>query len=243
MFFLFEEFKNKLVIITLFAAIRNGELLAREIYMLLPFNLRYLDMEFVKLTPCLILMNIRYSAMNGFVDTFKKGGIIAYPTEAVFGLGCDPDNDESLNQLLKLKKRPVEKGLILLAGNFEQLLPYIDISHISQKKLNTILSRWPDGITQILPKNKGTSLLLTGDFDTIAVRVTSQPDVVALCAQTHKPIVSTSANLSGLEPAKTWQTLDSALTVYINYVVKGQTLGHTSPSKIIDALTGNVIRD
>ena len=176
------------------------------------------------------------------VDAFNRGGIIAYPTEAVFGLGCDPDNEESLKRLLALKKRSAEKGLILLAGNYSQLLPYIDDSQIPQDMRFTVLSRWPDGITQLLPKNKKLSPLLSGKFDTIAVRITSQPDVVALCKQTNKPIVSTSANLSGQEPAKTWQTLSPLLLENLDFIIKGETLGHNNPSQIINALTGKVIR-
>lgn len=176
------------------------------------------------------------------IDVFNGGGIIAYPTEAVFGLGCDPDNEASLNRLLTLKDRPQEKGLILLATEFEQLLPYIDVSNISDEMLSTILSRWPDGITQLLPKQKTLSPLLSGVFETIAVRITSQSDVVKLCRQTNKPIVSTSANFSGKEPAKTWQTLDPELIKKVDFVVKGETLGHTSPSTIIDVFTGKVIR-
>lgn len=176
------------------------------------------------------------------IQVFNQGGIIAYPTEAVFGLGCDPDNEIALKKLLTIKKRSPNKGLILLAGNYSQLAPYIDESKISPSMLVTILSRWPDGITQLVPKNKSISSLLSGEFETIAVRVTSQSDVVALCNKTNKPIVSTSANLSGKEPAKTWQTLDIELTKKIDFVVESQTLGHHSPSKIIDAFTGNVIR-
>lgn len=179
---------------------------------------------------------------KSLIDVFNNGGIIVYPTEAVFGLGCDPDNEASLKRLLALKDRPKEKGLILLAGDYQQLLPYIDISNIAPEALQTILSRWPDGITQLLPKQKTLSPLLSGVFDTIAVRVTSQPDVVELCRQTNKPIVSTSANFSGLEPAKTWQTLDNDLLKQVDYLVKGDTLGRTSPSKIIHALTGSIIR-
>lgn len=176
------------------------------------------------------------------VDVFNRGGIIAYPTEAVFGVGCDPDNEEALLNLLALKQRPKEKGLILLAANYSQLLPYIDDAAIPQDKRFEVLSRWPDGITQIVPKNKALSPLLSGQFDTIAVRITSQPDVVALCNQTNKPIVSTSANLTGEEPARTWDTLDPALVEELDFVIKGETLGFTSPSKIINALTGETIR-
>lgn len=178
------------------------------------------------------------------VDVFWAGGIIAYPTEAVFGLGCDPDNQKAVKNLLALKNRPVEKGLILLAANYSQLLPYIGDELIPQEKRFSVLSRWPNGITQVVPKNKSTPAWLTGKFNTIAVRVTDQPDVVALCKKTNKPIVSTSANLSGKAPAITWQSLekDTALASKIDFIIKGQTLGFTQPSTIIDALTGETFR-
>lgn len=175
-------------------------------------------------------------------NVFQQGGVIAYPTEAIFGLGCDPDNQEAIDTLLKIKNRPKSKGLILLAGCFEQLIPYVDISQLSEQQLKEIKLRWPNGITQVLPARSGISSYLTGEFSTIAVRITTQPDVVALCKQTNKPIVSTSANLSGLEPAKTWQSLDPILINMIAYLIKGDTLSYQQPSKIINGLTGEVFR-
>ena len=94
----------------------------------------------------------------------------------------------------------------------------------------------------MLPANADISSYLTGDFSTIAVRITDQTDVVSLCTQTNKPIVSTSANLTGLEPAKTWQTLDPELMHLIDHLIEGETLGFTQPSTIIDGLTGEVFR-
>lgn len=180
--------------------------------------------------------------MTKVFNIFQQGGVIAYPTEAVFGLGCDPDSPEAIKKLLSIKKRPVEKGLILLASNFTQLMPYLDMSQLSPAQIETILSRWPNGITQVLPANPAILSLLTGRFTTIAVRITDQSDVAALCEQTGKPIVSTSANLSGNEPARTWQTLDVKLVPMIDYVVKGDTLAYLQPSKIINGLTGEIFR-
>jgi len=173
---------------------------------------------------------------------YYQGGIIAYPTEAVFGLGCDPDNLQAIEKLLRIKERSPKKGLILLAANYAQLLPYIDDRKIPQDKRLSVLSRWPDGITQLMPKNIQISKLLTGEFTKIAVRLTSQPDVVALCNKVNKPIVSTSANLSGQQPAITWQEVEDTLSNKIDFIIKGNTLGYTQPSKIIDALTGETIR-
>lgn len=180
--------------------------------------------------------------MSEVFKVFQQGGVIAYPTEAVFGLGCDPDNPQAIKKLLAIKNRPEEKGLILLAGDFKQLSPYLDISQLSSTQVELILSRWPNGITQVLPANPNISPLLTGRFNSIAVRITDQPDVVALCTQTNKPIVSTSANFSGNEPVKTWQTLDEKLVEMLDYTLKGETLSFLQPSTIINGLTGEIFR-
>ena len=178
------------------------------------------------------------------VDVFFDGGIIAYPTEAVFGLGCDPDNKEAVEKILALKQRPVGKGLILLAANYSQLLPYINDNLIPYDTRESMLARWPNGITQVVPKNKNTPSWLSGKFNSIAVRITDQPDVVELCNQTNKPIVSTSANFSGVEPARTWQAIeaDAQFASKIDFIVKGKTLGFTQPSTIVDAFTGETFR-
>lgn len=176
------------------------------------------------------------------VDVFNKGGIIAYPTEAVFGLGCDPDNELAIQKLLDVKQRPADKGLIILAANYSQLLPYIDDSAISQDIRLKVLSRWPDAITQVLPANKNISPLLCGKFDSIAVRITDHPDVVALCQQTNQAIVSTSANLAGEKPATTWQQVEKQLGNKIDFILKGETSGLLKPSTIINGLTGEIIR-
>jgi L-threonylcarbamoyladenylate synthase len=176
------------------------------------------------------------------VESYLAGGIIAYPTEAVFGLGCDPDNQQAVEKLLFIKQRPVEKGLILLAANYSQLLPYVDDAKIPQDKRFTVLSRWPAAITQVLPANKNIPSYLTGQFSTIAVRITDHPEVVKLCNSVNKPIVSTSANLTGQPPATSYQNLDENLIDQIDFIVKADTLGYTKPSTIIDGLTGETFR-
>lgn len=182
------------------------------------------------------------SIITDAVEVFLQGGIIAYPTEAVFGLGCDPDNEDAVEKLLALKQRPVEKGLILLAGNYSQLLPYVDDSAIAQDKRCLILSRWPGPITQILPVKKNISPLLSGSFDSIAVRVTNHPDIVAFCSITGKPIVSTSANITGKPDAKSWQEVKEQFPQDDIFIIVGKTLGVTNPSTIIDGITSEIIR-
>ncbi len=182
------------------------------------------------------------STIKKAAEVFAQGGIIAYPTEAVFGLGCDPDNESAVKKLLSIKQRPIHKGLILLAANYTQLLPYINDSAITQENRLSILSRWPKAITQVLPANKNISPLLCGNFDSIAVRITDHEDVVALCEKTNKAIVSTSANLTGENPAMTWQQAQQQLGNKIDFIVKGKTSGLSKPSTIINGLTGEILR-
>jgi len=185
---------------------------------------------------------ITEKTINEAAKVFQQGGLIAYPTEAVFGLGCDPDNNSAINKLLSLKKRSVDKGLILLASDFCQLQPYIDESKISEQQKSQILSRWPGAITQVLPANKTISPLLCGIFDSIAVRITQHPDVIALCRKTNKAIISTSANLSGNPAVTTWQEILQQFPTQLDYLIKTETLGFAAPSTIINGLTGKVLR-
>jgi len=175
-------------------------------------------------------------------QTFAQGGIIAYPTEAVFGLGCDPDNNSAIERLLSLKQRSVDKGFILLASDYSQLQPYIDESAISEQQKVQILSRWPGAITQVLPINKNISPLLSGVYKTIAVRITQHPDVITLCRKTGKAIISTSANLSGQPAATTWQSVIQQFPTQLDYLIKTATLGNKNPSIIIDGISSKVLR-
>ncbi|SHI23576.1 L-threonylcarbamoyladenylate synthase [Ferrimonas marina] len=172
----------------------------------------------------------------------RQGGVIAYPTEAVFGLGCDPNNETAVRQLLAIKQRPEEKGLILVAASYGQLLPFIDDAQLSQQQRDTALSQWPGPVTWLMPVKSRTPRWLTGQFDTLAVRVSAHPIVADLCAAFGGPIVSTSANLTGEPPALTGEEAMLRLGDHIQGVVIGQTGQQSSPSTILDARTGKVIR-
>ncbi len=154
--------------------------------------------------------NLPSGSIAQAVEILKKEEVIAYPTEAVFGVGCDPDSEVAVNRLLALKQRPVEKGLILIAANYEQLKPYIDDSMLTPAQRETIFSAWPGPVTFVFPAQPTTPRWLTGRFDSLAVRVTDHPLVVELCRAFGKPLVSTSANLTGLplvgQPKKFWRS-------------------------------------
>lgn len=175
------------------------------------------------------------------LDALHKNKVIAYPTEAVFGLGCNPDSETAVMKLLALKQRPAEKGLILIADTFAQLEPYVALQELSVTQKERMFASWPGPVTWVLPARPQTPRWLTGRFDSLAVRVTDHPLVKKLCREFGKPLVSSSANLSGQEPCR------SAKEAYAQFgaefpVLVGQTGGRANPSEIRDVLTGNQIR-
>lgn len=185
--------------------------------------------------------NLPTDAIADAVDVLKKEHVIAYPTEAVFGVGCDPDSEAAVYRLLDLKQRPVEKGLILIAANYEQLEPYIDDSMLTDAQRSAIFACWPGPVTFVFPAKPSTPRWLTGRFDSLAVRVTNHPLVIALCETYGKPLVSTSANLSGLPPCRTAQEVWDQFGADFP-VIDAPTGGRQNPSEIRDALTGELFR-
>lgn len=171
----------------------------------------------------------------------KNKDVIAYPTEAVFGLGCDPDCESAVLTILALKKRPISKGLILIASSYQQLLPYIDESQITEKEKQQIITPAKTPTTWIVPKNRHTAYFLTGDFDSIAIRITKHDLVCKLCDLFGKPLVSTSANLSGQEPCKT--IAEVAMQFGEDFpILNGEIGKQQKPSAIKDIKSGKIIR-
>lgn len=166
------------------------------------------------------------------------GEVIAYPTEAVYGLGCDPLNEDAVLRLLALKQRPVEKGLILIASDFSQLEPFLDYD---PKILERVLPTWPGPVTWIIPVQAWVPKWLTGEHQSLAVRVTDHPLVKALCRQLHAPLVSTSANPSSKKPARSALQVQKYFAGQVR-VVNGATGGNKKTSAIYDARTGKCLR-
>jgi len=185
--------------------------------------------------------NLHSETVAHAVTVLHNEDVIAYPTEAVFGVGCDPDSETAVMRLLALKQRPVEKGLILIAANYEQLIPYIDDSRLNDAQRAAIFSCWPGPVTFVFPARATTPRWLTGRFDSLAVRVSDHPLVVELCEAYGKPLVSTSANLSGQPPCRTTAEVLTQFGASFP-VVDGATGGRQNPSEIRDALTGELFR-
>ncbi len=181
-----------------------------------------------------------HSIIQQAVAALKQGKIIAYPTEAIFGLGCDPFNPAAVKQLLSLKQRPVSKGLILIAHNWEQIealtLP------IEEKHLMLAQKTWPGPRTWIFPASSNAPAWIRGEHTGIALRVTQHPIASALCQAFGGPIVSTSANLDGEIPAKDIATIHRYFPSGLEMVVDEALGDASSPTTIQDILTGKTIR-
>ncbi len=171
----------------------------------------------------------------------QQGEIIAYPTEAVWGLGCDPNNEAIVQRLLTLKQRPMAKGLIVVAATTQQLAPYLD--GLPNSALDKLRWYWPGPITYLVPDNGYAPAWIKGDHDSIALRVSAHPTVVSLCVTCGGAIVSTSANVAQQAPIKQRAQLDeepfaSALAM----VVEGPLGDSEQPTPIRDLLTDEVYR-
>lgn len=181
------------------------------------------------------------SEIDNAARVLAAGGVIAYPTEGVWGLGCDPFVEGAVMRLLALKQRPVEKGLILAAGNIGQVeklitgLPggYRDILEDTWPGPNTWLI--PD-VDQIIPR------WIKGQYDTVAVRVSAHPLVVSLCEAFGGMIVSTSANPADDPPALTQAQVQAYFPQGLDSIVPGELGGQNGPSTIRDLMSQQVIR-
>jgi len=172
-------------------------------------------------------------------DVLHRGGVIAYPTEAVFGLGCDPLNEQAVLRLLDIKQRAVDKGLILIAAHWRQLQPYLEpVADDIRERLD---ESWPGPVTWLLQARPQTPTWLRGRHETLAVRVTAHPLAAALCDAFGGAIVSTSANASGRPPARSG--LQARLRCPgTDLIVAGATGGRKHPSEIRNPYTGQKLR-
>lgn len=175
------------------------------------------------------------------LTALRKQQVIAYPTEAVFGLGCDPDSETAVQRLLTLKQRPWQKGLILIAADYRQLQPYIDDHGLSHSQRQAVFSCWPGPVTFVFPVSAHTPHWLSGQFSTLAVRVSAHPAVITLCQAYGKPLVSTSANRSGQPPCRNAAQVIEQFGTTVP-VLQAATGGRLNPSEIRDAFTGERLR-
>jgi len=174
------------------------------------------------------------------VQALQRGGVIAYPTESVFGLGCDPDNKAAIRKLLEVKQRPLEKGLILVASSFQQLEKYLQ--PLEQENQQRVFASWPGPYTWLWPARHEVTELLRGQHQSLAVRVSVHPVVQALCDAYGKAIVSTSANPADRTPARNIAEVRQYFNDKLDYIIDAEVGESDQPTEIRDALSNAVIR-
>jgi L-threonylcarbamoyladenylate synthase len=169
----------------------------------------------------------------------KRGGLIAYPTESCYGLGCDPANRKAVQRILKLKQRPQRKGLILIAAHYHQVARYLQpLSPTDQGKLQ---NDGAQAVTYLMPVRNSAPRWLRGEHTTLAVRLTAHPFARQLCLGAGSALVSTSANRSGQRPAKTWAECKNIFGKEV-WVLRGRVGKRKQPSTICAWSDGRIIR-
>lgn len=165
-------------------------------------------------------------------EVFKRGGIIAYPTETFYGLGADPFNEDALERLFELKGRPRGKPILVVIREVSELtLLAADIPDVAT---SLIKRYWPGPLTIVFKAKEGLSELLTGGTGKIGVRLSSSPVTQRLVEILRSPITSTSANPSGMSPARDYKEVLEYFDDAVDVVIKAERLSADQPSTVVD---------
>jgi len=179
-------------------------------------------------------------ALDRAIHALRAGGVIAYPTEGVWGLGCHPFDAPAVRRLLHLKGRSETKGLILVAADVRQVEPWLE--RTPPQRLGEILASWPGPVTWIVPAPIGAPSWITGGHPGVAIRVSAHPPVQALCRAFGGALVSTSANPQGRPPARSALAVRRYFGTRLDYILNGELGGRRGPSQMREALSGRVLR-
>ena len=180
-----------------------------------------------------------FQCMRDAARVLRQGGVIAYPTEGVFGLGCLPDDHEAVGRILAMKRRDPAMGLILVVSRPGQLAGFVDLA---ADELQQLRSTDDQPVTWIVPASDEVPPWIRGDHRGVAVRLTTHPVARALCEAADSPLVSTSANVSGRPPVKSPFVLRRQFGALVDYIVPGRCGPARGASEIRDFATGKVLR-
>ncbi len=169
-----------------------------------------------------------------------QGGVVAYPTEACYGLGCDPANRRAVQRILNIKGRPAGMGFIVISDSVERVLPLLNVE--DQSMLKQPLQSWPGPFTWIFPAAPRTTNHAINANRTVAVRVTAHPIASQLCRLFGGALVSTSANRHGGAPLRSSHQVARALGAELDFVLRGPVGKQKRPTQIRDAATGATLR-
>jgi L-threonylcarbamoyladenylate synthase len=181
-------------------------------------------------------------SLANVVAALRAGGVVAYPTEAVFGLGCDPQNRAACERLFAIKQRPATQGVLLIGAAFAQVEPYIDVAAVPPEAMARARSSWPGPHTWIFPRAATTPDWLAGSHSGIALRVTAHAPAAELCRAFGGAIVSTSANRHGAPPALNARDVHAAFDSEIDAILNERVGGLERPTPIRDAISGDTVR-
>lgn len=181
-------------------------------------------------------------ALAHAVAALRNGGVITYPTEGVWGLGCDPFDEAATLRLLALKQRAVDKGLILVASSTAQLDGLVDWKALPDGRHDAVVATWPGPHTWVVPATPRVPHWITGGRDSVAVRVSAHPLVVALCNAFGGAVVSTSANVATLPAPRMQSELDPRIVAGVDVVLDGDTSGLSQATTIRDARDDRQLR-
>jgi len=173
------------------------------------------------------------------VNVLQCGGVVAHATEGVWGLACDPFDGAAVDRVLEIKGRDADKGLIVAAGRAEAFA--MELENLDGEVAGRIRASWPGAVTWVVP-NRRFPQWITGGRDTVAIRVPGHEQARALADGFGGAIVSTSANRSGVEPARTAAAVVDAVGEAVDFILPGKTGSSAGPSRIIDASTGRALR-
>jgi len=185
---------------------------------------------------------VNHSDFQTAADVIKQGGVIAYPAEACFGLGCDPRSQRAIKRIRKLKNRSADQGFILVADTLDRLLPYLDWKALDPQQQMHIIASWPGPISWLIPASSQAGPELTGQHDTLAVRLSAFETLRDLCCSVQSALLSTSANYKGQAPLLTAADVAATFAEKIDYIIDLPIQGLDNPSQIVDARTLNIIR-
>ncbi|RNL54119.1 L-threonylcarbamoyladenylate synthase [Pedobacter jejuensis] len=175
--------------------------------------------------------------INKALETLKSGGVILYPTDTIWGLGCDATNPDAVDKLLKIKNRPKEKSLIILLDNDNKIQSYIDeVPEVAYD----LIEYAENPLTIIFSGAKNLAANVINEDGSVGIRVVKHDFCTALIQRFRKPIVSTSANLSGEPSPKYFDDVNPQITEAVDYIVDFEQQDRTvrKPSTIMKLSPG-----
>lgn len=167
-------------------------------------------------------------------------GVVAYPTEGVWGLGCLPESEKAVFKLLRLKQRPVNKGLVLVAACIQQFAAYLEA--LDESSMSVLKQYWPGPVTFLIPDNGAAASWIVGAHKTVALRVSTHPVVREICLAVDSPLVSTSANPANHPPARDILQVRRYFGTELDEICPGHLGNAEGPSEIRDLLTNEIVR-